>query len=195
MTLESLTAIATCVVAVATVAGVAVASRGLRTWRAQLEGTAHFDLARRLLLAVYEVRDSIDNVRHPLLSSSEAAGADAQIPWEISAYEDRWSGVRATMVQLHAATREATVIWEQPVAPLVEQLSTQVGELFDAVATLVDNKRSAAHAEPLTAEQRNVLYSRGPEDAYSVRLRDTVEQFERYVAPHLPQKRKDRVAP
>jgi hypothetical protein len=189
MAVDSITAIATCVVAVATVVAVAIAILGLRTWSAQLEGTAQFDLARRLLLAVYEVRDSIDNVRHPLLSSSEAADANPDIPWEITAYENRWSGVRAAMVQLQAATREAAVLWEKPVTPLVEPLSAQVGELFDAVATVVDIKRGAAHVEPLTTEQRSVLYSRGPEDAYNTRLRNTVEKFEHYVAPHLPQRR------
>jgi hypothetical protein len=190
MAADSITAIATCVVAVATLVGVAVASFGLQTWRAQLEGAAHFDLARCLLLAVYEVRDAIDNVRHPFLSSGEAAGGDNDTPWEITAYENRWSGVRAAMVRLQTATREATVLWESPVTPLVEHLSAQVGELFDAVAALVDIKRDAAHADPLTVEQRTVLYARGPEDSYNKGLRNTVAKFEHCVAPHLPQKRR-----
>jgi hypothetical protein len=190
MGVNSITAVATCVVAVATVAGVVIASLGLRTWRAQLEGTAHFDLARRLLLTVYELRDAIDNVRHPFLSSGEAAGGHPDTPWQIAAYENRWAGVRAAMVQLQAATREADVLWQKPVGPIVEHLATQVGDLFDAVSALADIERGVSDAVPLTKEQRAVLYSRGPEDGYKTKLQGTVKEFERYVAPHLPQRRR-----
>jgi hypothetical protein len=190
MAADSITAVATCVVAIATLVGVIIASFGLQTWRAQLEGAAHFDLARRLLLAVYEVQEAVDNVRHPFLSSAEAVGGDNDVPWEITAYENRWSSVRAAMVRVQAATRETIVLWETPVTPLVETLSEQVGELFDVVAAIVDVKRNTADAERLTTEQQAVLYARGRDDAYSKGLRSTVGRFEHYVAPHLPQKRR-----
>jgi hypothetical protein len=192
MAVASITAVATCVIAVATVGGLLIAILGLRTWRAQLEGTAHFELARRLLLAVYELRDAINNVRSPFLSSAEAVDGDPDTPWQITAYENRWTGVRSAMVQVQAATREARVLWEKPADPILEHLSTQVGDLFDAVSAFADLHRGASHPAPLTAEQRAVLYSRGPEDAYNSKLQGIVEEFERYVAPHLPQRRRRR---
>jgi hypothetical protein len=161
MAVASITVIATCVVAVASVAGLLVAILGLQTWRTQLEGTAHFDLARRLLLAVYELRDAIDNVRHPFLSSGEAAGGDPDTPWQIAAYENRWTGVRAAMVQLQAATREADVcfgrsLWDR--SSSICQLRS--GDLFDAVSALADIERGASDAAPLTKEQRAVSHKR-----------------------------------
>ena len=96
------------------------------------------------------------------------------------------------MVQLRAAIREADILWDTPAAPLVEPLSAQVRELFSAVSTFADSRREHADATPLTSEQRDVLYSRGSEDAYSERLMSNVANLEEYVAPHLPRRRRHR---
>jgi len=94
------------------------------------------------------------------------------------------------MVQLQAAVREAHVLWEKPAEPIVEHLWTQVGDLFDAVSTLAEVERGTPHATPLTAAQRVVLYSRGPNDSFNIKLKSAIGELERYVAPHLPQRRR-----
>ena len=43
--------------------GVWVAWQGLRTWRRQLKGTSQFDVAKRLMLKVYQVRRDIEYCR------------------------------------------------------------------------------------------------------------------------------------
>ena len=45
--------------------GVWVAWQGLRTWRRQLKGTSQFDVAKRLMLKVYQIRQDIEFCRAP----------------------------------------------------------------------------------------------------------------------------------
>jgi hypothetical protein len=95
MSASEITTIATCVIAAATTAGLAVAMLGLKTWQAQLRGSADFDLARSLTFEVYRVRDALESVRSPLMLVGEAAGANPDVPWEVAAYERRWQRVQA----------------------------------------------------------------------------------------------------
>ena len=54
------------VVAGAAVAAACIAYLGLAAWKKQLHGRSGYELARRLLRAVYSVRDRIVRVRTPL---------------------------------------------------------------------------------------------------------------------------------
>ena len=55
--------------------GAGVAIVGLRAWQHQLKGKTEYELARRLLRAVYRVRDEIHNVRNPAIMPGEFAVA------------------------------------------------------------------------------------------------------------------------
>ena len=45
--------------------GVCVACKGLRTWQRQLKGSSQFDVAKRLMLKVYQIRQDIEFCRAP----------------------------------------------------------------------------------------------------------------------------------
>src|SRR5215212_10812739 len=55
----------------ATVIGGGIAIYGLVAWKRQLRGRTEYELARRVLRAVYKVRDAIQGVRNPLQSAGE----------------------------------------------------------------------------------------------------------------------------
>jgi hypothetical protein len=48
-----------------------VAIIGLQTWKKQLKGKTEYELAQRLLMAVYKIRDAIYYVRNPFMSAGE----------------------------------------------------------------------------------------------------------------------------
>jgi hypothetical protein len=50
-------------VGVATVVGAIIAGQGLKTWRHELRGHADFDLARRVMLCVYQFRNEFRSAR------------------------------------------------------------------------------------------------------------------------------------
>jgi hypothetical protein len=165
---------------------VVIAAFGLTTWRKQLEGSAHFELARRLLLEVYRVRDSVEAVRHPFMESSEAAGSDPDVPWEIAAYEKRWRGVVEAEARLRVCTYEARILWGEDITVVVSELNGAVQSLYLVLAEFADLKREHEAKQALSQEQRELLYGRGQDDPFSERMLSAVEQFEAYVRPHLP---------
>jgi hypothetical protein len=66
----------------AAIVAAVVAVLGLRAWRRQLRGQTQYELARRLLRAVYRVRDEIQGVRNPVIMASEfeTARHETQFP-------------------------------------------------------------------------------------------------------------------
>lgn len=184
---EMITAIATCVVAVVTGAGVVIAARGLRSWREQLEGSAHFDLARRLLLQVYRLRDAIEGVRRPWMDISEAGDTHRDLPWEVSAYEERWKLVVDARAPLEVCVYEAQILWDDEARELWRLLMGQTQRLYVTLGTFARYLQEAKDNQ-LTQEERDVLYG-SDDDAFSVELTGIVDKFEAYVRPHLPRKR------
>lgn len=51
--------------------GGGVAIYGLISWKRQLKGKTEYELARRVLRAVYRLRDAIRGIRNPLQSTGE----------------------------------------------------------------------------------------------------------------------------
>lgn len=57
-----ISAVTSFLAAVSAIAVAVIAGIGLRTWTKQLKGTAEYELAKRLLQAVYKVRDAMNDV-------------------------------------------------------------------------------------------------------------------------------------
>jgi hypothetical protein len=181
--------IAQLVEAAAAVGAVTIAGLGLGTWRRQLRGTTEYDLARRLLLQVYRLRDAIDHVRQPFMSIEEAGERKEGVPWEIAAYDQRWQGVREAMVALAAAVAESEVLWGSEVTALKVRFARHVMTLRQAIEALADTKVSTGRAPTLTSDQRITLYSGSTRNAYSDELAETIGSFEDLIKPHLPRLR------
>jgi hypothetical protein len=86
--------------AFAAVGGFVIAVLGLRTWWRELKGKTEYDLARRILIATYKIRDAIQNVRNPFMSTSEYASSESrktqretQNEGIAQAYQKRWDSV------------------------------------------------------------------------------------------------------
>jgi hypothetical protein len=68
---EIVTGISAIVVAITAVCG-------LQTWKKQIKGETEYDLARRMLISVYEVREAISEFRNPWQSGVETEHAKKQ---------------------------------------------------------------------------------------------------------------------
>lgn len=112
------------IVALAAVFAGVVAVLGLRTWRHQLRGNAEYELARRLLRALYRVRDTASACRSSLIMPGEFVGAlrDAGVPdeeieerveepeAEEAVYQSRWAKVAAALSDLKVEMTEYEVV-------------------------------------------------------------------------------------
>jgi hypothetical protein len=127
-------------IAAAVAAGVAVA--GLKTWKRQLQGTATYDVSRRLLRSVYRLREEIRALRSPFMSGGEISSAmkaaaidppPSGLPGKEAneaAYDIRWRRVADAQVAFAAEILEAEALWGGSIRQLADELLGCTGQLY-----------------------------------------------------------------
>lgn len=159
--LESITALAALTVAFA-------AWRGVSLWRAQLEGTAEYEVARRVLREVYRLRSAVASARAPGSFAGEAADRTRQgdEPQETAqaldlahVYSKRMDRVLEVRTALQLTELEALALWGAKVSEVLGPLYDKVGELF------------AAH---------NIFHNQNIRQARRRQAQDSTEQLRRF---------------
>ena len=185
---DVVSAISGSLAALATLCGVAVAWFGLSTWRKQLKGTTEYDLAKRVLLEVYKIRDAVEYVRQPFLMSSEAGDDSGNLPWEVAAYNNRWKEVRRITIDLDAVCLEGEVIWGESIVTHKRALFSQINKLHNAVHSFTTAKMEPIFKDDFTEDMKKTLYAGSDgmgADKYAKELAGIIKKFEDYVKPHL----------
>jgi hypothetical protein len=112
---------------ITSVALVLIGISGLETWKRQLRGNVEYDQSRKLLRAVYKVRDAIRIVRNPFMGTAEhitaleRAGISTK---EINSFDDklrdkafrlayqgRLEKLSEAVSELNLVAFEAEVLW------------------------------------------------------------------------------------
>lgn len=190
------------VVAIAAGCGAFTAWRGLDTWREELQGRHEYDLARRILTALYRVREAIRAARSPAMSSAEYESLpdrqpDDQ-PWSGKdmryAYQQRWNRISEPLVELDAALLEAEALWGTVLNSPRAARQKCLAELW---VNIVRHLRANApddlpflQRKPMTAEEIEqndaVVWDLGEgKDAFGDQVAAAVREFEGVLRPHL----------
>jgi len=195
-------ALANVVIAAAAGAGAVTAWRGLDAWRAELRGRNEYDLARRLLTALYRVREAIRAARSPSMSSSEYESrpdrAADDRPWSGKdmryAYQQRWNRISEPLVELDTALLEAEALWGKVLKSSRAALQKCLADLW---VNIVRHLRANApddlpflQRKPMTAEEIEqndaVVWDLGEgKDAFGDQVAAAVREFEDVLRPHL----------
>jgi hypothetical protein len=186
--------------------GVWIAYQGLQTWRAQLVGKTEYDLARRLLRGVLEVRDQIAAVRGPFMSAGEMVTAlkEDQAGEEPNlldsrqhkkatalAYDRRWQGISHAVADMRPDLLEAEALWGEPIKVANKSLMACVGELNASLVLYfraLDNPRALQKLGDRLEQYFDVIYqtSDNPaEDAFTGKVGAAVDEFEKVLRPYL----------
>lgn len=183
--------------------GALVALAGLRTWRQQLKGGAEYALARRLLLAVYHVRDGLAFLRSRLILGSDIAAAaeavgmdpsnldpgDSQALARVRAHRRRH--LATSLSALRAEELEAEVVWGPPVRDATAALWACIDKLDRALAEYeTDYAHQDVPREPEDRKRyvalRTVMHGSGDDgDAFGRETRVAVEAIEAFLRPYL----------
>lgn len=153
---------------------------GLSTWKKQLKGTHHYELAKRALVAAQELRYEVRVVRSPFVPTDAAL-----------AYQQRWASLLKPARALKSALFEAEIVWNKGEAEkLGSDIDKLLGELDIAIEMYLISKQPEHRdtaSELFTSEQANVLYSnhQRPEDKYAKRVDGLVSRIEKFAAPWL----------
>lgn len=175
--LVSIETIKDAIVSLAAVSTAIIAFLGLRIWRKQLKGQAQYELARRLMRAVYKVRENIRIVRNPFLPLEQ---------------KDQLSkGITKVISDLNAARLEAEFLWDAEINEILKPLHKLVKDLFRGITLSLDYKGEKLHFELYEAEAKEIhdtIYetNEDPEkDAFAVKVQNAIKEVEKYVRSHL----------
>jgi hypothetical protein len=187
-------------VAVAAITGGFVGIRGLATWQRQLSGNTEYRLAKDILACVYDIRDTIDTIRNPLVSYPQELDlpqeklqtfATRQREWQAlaQAYERRWRSLQAIVARLETNLIEAEVVWGNRTVDKACVLSSLISDLHCAMHLYLEAKnpieRDEAAAELFDAKQRSILYGVPKGDEFKDLVNQAVRAIEQQLKPHM----------
>lgn len=138
------------IVALAAIVAAVVAVVGVKQWRQELRGKAHFDAARNLIRAAYRLRDELRKCRAPLVRASEfpvwywsdAPNNRTEAEAYAHVYENRFGPVREALRDFEAQALEAETLWGAKVGNPIEHLKGCVTTLWTAMEAAIDDKRA-----------------------------------------------------
>jgi hypothetical protein len=210
--LSTLSSVADVAAAVATVVGVWVAIDGIQGWKREMHGRADYELAKRILPFVYQMRDGVKVVRRPEIWVAEktdrpARAIDARVECRTGrtreelesaedtafAYQKRWESISQPGAELHAALFEAQALWGDLLVGARASLSRAINELDFALSDHLLAKKNKHHAGTISPERNqqidSLLYAPlrpGPgDDPFAEKLDAAVKQFEDALRPKL----------
>lgn len=194
---DLLTALSASVVAI-------VAIVGLNAWRKQLKGKTEYALARRILHAVYKLRDAIRFVRRPIMPSEEISAAMKEVGIELdprdhkfhsegqhATYQIRWKRIVEAANDLEVEALEAEAIWGQETKDTIMAVFKSVHSLFVALGSYFrhQSNSSASILGPGTAPTfEKIVFNMGDEthpDEFTKELNSRIEAIETLLRPHL----------
>ncbi len=187
--------------ATASIVGSSVAVMGLTTWKKQIKSRTDYELAKALLIDVYELREAIDSVRNPFMIGEEQAAPDEDLKSAKSpkheqairiayAYQKRWESVGAVTAHMSARMNEAEVLWGPEVRQQFALLILVVNELWVTLRMYFDDIREEREyklSEKDLKKRNSIIYGVGDlsSDNYRKRLTEQIEKFESLVRPKL----------
>lgn len=160
------------IVALAAVAGAVIAGVALRTWRHELHGRADFELARRIMRAVYQLGNEIRQIRN--IFSPEFL-------------DTQYERLNNRASELDLALLEAEILWgnklQAPKLAIKKSLST-------LRLTMRRYFRSEKEQSQLTDKQREeidvTLYGEcDDDDQFGKTVEQAIAEFEHALRPFL----------
>lgn len=175
---------------------------GLYTWRRQLRGAADHDLARRLLIELYKLRDSIQRARSPGIFSFESIlfegeveskdFAQASYDSQARAYRRRLTAMDDARNPLKATMLEAEAVWGVTLKVLMEPIFKLEREFVIYVQLHLTTTNPAfkdvtgGARKTLLNARRDVLYDLdSPDDEYWKELLQALAKVEEHLRARL----------
>ncbi len=180
--------------------GVWVAWQGLKTWRRQLKGTSQFDVAKRLMLKVYQIKQDIEYCRSPIrniaLITHDAEGNP--IPKNQQMYAstkkdmwERFDKIVKTFNEIEMLLFEAEIVLDKKVRELFRPISEVCLQLRSSI------RKNLAYSDPqrkncsdTDAESKKynelevIIYAQGG-DAIQARVDSAVREIEKFIKPYV----------
>lgn len=200
LSIQSISAIITSLAAVATII---IAYFGLQTWKDQLRGKAEYELAKRLLVHIYQLREEISFVRNPWQVGKEFENAmkenkiegdriynpDIKERTQEAIYGIRWKELSQPLTILLADKLEAEAVWGSDIVDLMNPIFEKVKQLHAAIGEYLNHLHYSVDGQPdLTLAYYSVMSDssdKNGEDTFSDELTKIIEDIQDYLKSKL----------
>jgi len=175
--------------------GVIIAILGLGEWKKQLKGNTEYELARRVLIKTFKVRDAFQQVRHPFMSLKKEEGEEDLVPAEQREFQIRLDKLRTEWSELYVEILETEALYGVEQRKIFEDLISCKSELESQIwlyfwlkgayagpgATVDDNPERVQENREKVFQQ-----SKDPDkDKVSKKLNEAVSEIENFFRPKL----------
>ena len=190
--MPSLTDVKDVVTIISLLVASSVALAGLNAWKKQTIARIEYDLARRIIMTVYQLREAIHVFRNPGFEDEELTAAETGLKKDNSdldikevgqrkaAYRLRWNPVETALRDLLIERLEAEATWGKQGRDILDPKIDDINLLHSNLEWYI-KKRLDESAEGslflIRAETR-------PADFEKV-LRDRIEAIEKFLTPKL----------
>lgn len=177
--------------------GVWVAWQGLRTWRRQLKGTSQFDVAKRLMLKVYQIRRDIEYCRSSVRKISifthnedgQPIPEREQIRYSSDReMKDRFKYIIKTSSEMDFLLFESEIILGKEIRDFFQPIEEVCYILRDSIEEYTedynqkDGRVGDAEERNRYRELRQIIYSRKG-DAIQTKVDSAVCEIEKFIKP------------
>ena len=180
--------------------GVWVAWQGLRTWRRQLKGTSQFDVAKRLMLKVYQIRQDVEFCRAPFRTIQMFTHDEdgKPIPKNEQQYyssnKEMWSRFNVivkTLNEIEFLLFESEIIIDKkirsifmPIEEVCRELRLSIEEYIEDCNPRYDNQRESEDSRNRYRELRRIIYSR-KNDEIEAKVNSAINELEIFIKPYI----------
>lgn len=173
---------------------------GLKTWRHELKGRSEYELAKKILRAVYKVREAFYHVRKLAIFQFEYPEdmrdyhghlkAEHRYTGTVHVYETRWKVLNDAFRELEEQNLEAQVEWGNEFLDIIVPLRGCRTDLEIALQRFLESKKTSRTEEGITPEAwkdiRSKIYFYGKDSEHEIfqpQIDDAINKFEDRLRP------------
>ncbi|KSU83411.1 hypothetical protein GA0061096_2666 [Fictibacillus enclensis] len=195
------------IVALATLGTAYLAYRGVNIWRKQLIGKSRYEIAKSLLIAVYEVRDAFMDVRNPLVYQFEypenktitqgplTGNLKDEHKYEgsVYVYQNRFKGLNEAFIKLERLNLEAQVEWGPDYQYVIRPLRQCKTVLNLSIRDYLESLKDPFYLKEIEKKKRDLremMYYSGENSKYDLltpKINEAINLFEVWLRPTLKQ--------
>ena len=198
---DTMTIIRDFALATASIATVFIALEGLHTWRRELRGKAHFEVARGLIYSTYDLRNKIESCRSRFIAAQEFPKdyydvkgdptPENQAKGYAYVYRNRWQPILDSLKEFDAQSLEAEALWGADIKSKTDNFRRCSTTLFVAIEAFIENEQSGGRIfesdKPFGIEMRKKVSAHGYDDdnMLSKKIVETIGEIEDKIRPYL----------
>ncbi len=191
--------------AIATIAIAYTAYRGLNSWKDQHKSKNEYELAKRILMGVFDLRDAVDKMREAFLDinntkayqDNSLTNEEKDHATQKEIYNIRWKKVKKSIRSIDSELLEAKVLWGGSLEKKIKKMEKLIMDnLLRAIeynlaiqnpdVDSCDKDFKDEELKKIEKQYRGILVSREIDnDPFKAELEEHIEKIRKFLKPKM----------